>query len=221
MAKRPLIEAEKRDIQGKRAVARLRRTGVVPGVIYGSGRETQMLTVEDERLREVIESRSKMVDLKIGATTESAMIKDVQYDHLSTSIYHVDFERIDLSEIVRVQVPVETHGQPLGAKSGGIMDVVRKHITIECKAGDIPNELTVEVADLDIGQALTVAQVKLPEGVKAVDDPAGIVITILAPRKEEEVAAAEAAPAEELAEPEVISTRKEKEEEEEEVEEEK
>jgi large subunit ribosomal protein L25 len=219
MAKRPLVEAEVREGKGKRAVARLRRGGAVPGVVYGLDAPVQMITVSEERLREIIESRSRMVELKLGAKAEPVLVKEIQYDHLGSDIYHVDFERIDLGEVVRVPVPLETRGTSKGAKSGGILDLVLKHFTVECKAGEIPNEIVVDISDLDIGQSITAGQVQVPAGVKVLDDPATIVAIVQAPR-EEEVAATAAEPgAAEIAEPEVITARKEKEEEEEEEEE--
>jgi large subunit ribosomal protein L25 len=219
MAQRPLIEAHKRGEKGTRVVTRLRKTGVVPGVIYGKGGETEMITVSEERLRQVIESRSRMVDVKLGGDPQPAMLKAIQYDHLGSDIYHVDFERINLSEIVRVEVPIETHGTAKGTKSGGLLDLVLKHLNIECKAGEIPNEITVEVADLDIGQVLTAGQVVVPAGVKVLDDPGMIVVVVHEPRAEEEATAATAPTGLELSEPEVI--KREKPEEEEEAEEEK
>ena len=220
MAERPLVEARKRDEKGKRGVSRLRRQGVVPGVIYGMGGPTEMISVAEERLRELISSRSRMVDVKLGADAHPAILKEIQYDHLGSDIYHVDFERINLSEIIRVKVPLETHGSAKAAKSGGLLDLVLKHVDVECMAGEIPNEIIVEVANLDIGQHVTVGQLVVPAGVKILDDPATIVVVVHAPRAEEEVVVA--APAgEEMAEPEVITARKEKEEDEEAQEQEK
>jgi len=211
MAKRPLIEAKKRREKGSRAAAKLRRQGVVPAVIYGSGVPEELLTVDQERLREIIESRSRMVEVKIGSKAHPAILKEIQYDHLGSDICHVDFERINLQEVVRVEVAIETHGAAKGTKSGGILELVHKHLTVECKADDIPSEITVEVGDLDIGQSISVSQLTVPETVKVLDDPHTIVIIVQAPRKEAEVVA-EAEGVEQLAEPEVITARKETEE---------
>ncbi len=148
-----------------------------------------------------------------------AMLKEVQYDHLGSEIAHVDFERINLEEVVRVQVAIETHGTPKGAKSGGILELVHKHLTVECKAGDIPNEIVAEVSELEIGQALTVGQLAMPAGVKVLDDAGAIVAIVQEPRAELEPTVEAAATATEMAEPEVITARKEEEEETEEEEE--
>jgi large subunit ribosomal protein L25 len=213
MAKRPLIEAEQRSETGTRAMRRLRRGGRVPGVVYGGGTDNRNITVSAEKMHEVIASRSRMVELQFEGQAQPAVVKDVQYDHLGSDINHVDFERIDLEEIVRVSVPVETHGTAKGTRNGGVMEVVHRHVTVECHAGDIPNEITVEVAELDLEQSITVGQLALPEGVKVLDDPASIVVIVHPPREEEEVTAA---PAEgELAEPELITRKAEEEEEEE------
>ncbi len=205
MAKRPLIEAEKRSVTGKRAVRKLREEGKVPAVIYGPDRDTENLSVSVERMQEIIDSRSHTVEVRIGSKTQPAVVKQVQFDHLGSDIYHVDFESINLAEIVRVQVAIETHGTAKGTRNGGVLDVVHRHVTVECAAGDVPNEVMVEVADLDIDSTVTVAQLVLPEGVKVVDEPTAIVVIVHPPR------AAEAVTAEvvegEAAEPEVI-TRK-------------
>ncbi len=211
MAKRPLIEATKREQKGSHSVARLRKEGAVPAIIYGSGAPVEMISVSHERMREIIEARSRTVDLKLGSKSQSAIVKDVQYDHLGSDVFHVDFERIELSETVRVEVSIETHGVAKGTRLGGVLEVVHKHVSVECKAGDIPNEVVVEIADLDIDQFVTIGQLQIPEGVKVLDDPAAICVVVHPPRKEVDVTA-EAEAGAELAEPEVIGAKKEEEE---------
>ncbi len=205
----PVIEARPRQERGSRSMRRLRGQGLIPAVIYGADCENQPLSVHAETLRGVIEQRARMVEVKIGSQSRPAVIKEIQFDHLDSEIQHVDFETINLEETIEIDVPIETHGTPKGVKNGGTMEVVHKHITVECKPADIPREITVEVADLDIGADVTVGDLTIPERVKVLDDPAQTVITVHAPRVEEEVA--EVAE-EELAEPEVIGARREEEE---------
>ncbi|MHC4711828.1 MAG: 50S ribosomal protein L25 [Planctomycetota bacterium] len=205
----PVIEARPRDERGSRSMRRLRGEGLVPAVIYGANCDNQPLSVDAETLRGIIEQRARMVEVRIGSKSRPAVIKDIQFDHLDSEIQHVDFETINLEETMQIEVPIETHGTPRGVKNGGTMEVVHKRITVECKPADIPREITVEVADLEIGADVAVADLEIPDRVKVLDDPAQTVITVHAPRVAEEVA--EVAE-EELAEPEVISAKREEEE---------
>lgn len=213
MAKRPLIEAQARTETGKRAMIRLRKAGNVPAVMYGMGGATENIMVNEEALRAALDSRSRMIEVKMAGQVQPAVIKEVQLDHLGSDLYHIDFERINLSEIVKVQVNIETHGTPKGAKAGGVLSVSHRRVTVECAAGEIPNEITIEVGDLEIGQMITVGQLVLPQGVKVLDDPATVILILQAPREAEEVVAAAEG---EIAEPEVITARKPEEGEEEE-----
>ena len=205
----PVIEGRPRGERGSRAMQRLRKQGLVPAVIYGADCDNQPLSVDAETIRGVIEQRARMVEVKIGSKLQPAVIKDVQFDHLDSEIQHVDFETFNPEETIEIEVPVETHGNPKGVKNGGTMEVVLKHITVQCKPADVPREITVEVADLDIGAEVSVAMLAVPSRVKVLDDPDQIVITIHAPREEEEVVEAVEG---EMAEPEVIGAQREQEE---------
>ncbi len=210
MHKYPVIKAQKRTKRGTRAARRLRSGGRVPAVIYGRGLPGEMLSVDEETLRGIIESRAKMVELRVGSKKQAALIKDIQFGHLGDVINHVDFEGISLEETIRIEVLVETHGTPKGVREGGVLDVTHRHITVECKPGDVPSEITVEVADLAIGDIVTVGELPVPEGVKVIDEPSTVAVAVHAPRKAVEVEAGEGE--EELSEPEVITARREEEE---------
>lgn len=210
MHKYPVIKAQKRTKRGTRAARRLRSGGRVPAVIYGRGLPGEMLSVDEETLRGIIESRAKMVELRVGSKKQAALIKDIQFGHLGDVINHVDFEGISLEETIRIEVLVETHGTPKGVREGGVLDVTHRHITVECKPGDVPSEITVEVADLAIGDIVTVGELPVPEGVKVIDEPSTVAVAVHAPRKAVEVEAEEGE--EELSEPEVITARREEEE---------
>lgn len=212
MAKYPMIEARKRAETGKRAVGRLRSAGRIPAVIYGPHVATESLSVDAEAITDMVESRTKMLEVKLGKKKLPVVIKDVQFDHLGSDIIHVDFEGIDLTETLRLEVPVETHGTPKGVRNGGVMEVTHRHVTVECKPADVPNEITVEVADLDIGDTVTVGDLPVPEGVEIIDEPSTVAVAVHAPRKAIEVE--EEVGEEEIAEPEVIGAAKEDEEEE-------
>ena len=163
---------------------RLRREGNVPAVIYGAEhRDREHHGHGGERCTKSSPAGRAWSSSSSTGRPSPAVIKEVQFDHLGSDIYHVDFERINLEEIVRVQVPVETHGTAKGTRNGGVMRLVHRHVTVECHAGDIPNEIVVEVGDLDIDQSITVGQLALPAGREGSSTmPATIVVIVHAPR---------------------------------------
>jgi len=210
----PVIKAKKREETGKHASRRLRREGLIPAVMYGSDTENQILTVDAGELEHIIEERERMVEVRVGRKKQPAMIKEVQFDHLGLHIQHVDFEGISLTEKLTLEVPIETHGTAVGVRNGGVLDVPYKHVRVECLPADMPNEITVEIGELEIGGTVTVADLPVPEGVEILDDPETVVVAIHQPRELEEEVEEEALE-EQMAEPEVITARREEEEEEE------
>ena len=201
MPENPVIEARERTERGSRASRRLRSRGLVPGVMYGAGTETEALSVEADRLNQLIEEGARIVDVKIGSKARSVVIKEIQFDHLDSDIQHVDFELVRMDELLEIDVPVETHGTAKGTRSGGVLEVVLKRLAVECKPGDMPREIRIEVGELEIGDTITVADITLPEGVKALVDPSTALVAVHAPREEVEV---EEAVEGEMLEPELI-----------------
>ncbi len=210
MADNPTMAAQRREKTGTRASRALRRKGLVPCVIYGGGVEAEPLAVSAEELMHAIEERARIVDVKVGSKKRPVVIKEVQFDHLQSDIQHVDFEIIKMDEVLEIDVPVETHGTPKGAKNGGMLEIVMKHISVECKPGDIPKEIRIEVGELEIGDTVAVGEIEAPPGVKILDDPTISVVAVHAPREEEEL---EEAAEGEMLEPELIGAEPEEDEE--------
>jgi len=196
------IKAEKRTKVGTADARRLRKRGMIPAVLYGHKQEPVHLAVEGREIERMIDAGQRTVDISYDGQTESALIKEVQYDAMGDAIIHVDFTRIALDERVSVSVPIVPFGTPAGVNEGGVLEQVLKEIDIECLATNIPSEIKVDVNQLQMGESLLVRDLKLPEGVICKEDPEAIVFTITEP--EEEV---EAAPEEEAAQPEVISEK--------------
>lgn len=160
-----------------------------------------MLTVEEEALAGLLAEHSTVLRVEWNEKQDPVQIKEVQYDPLGEYIVHADFGRIALTETVLVAVPIQTHGESVGVKEGGMLELVLHEIEVECLPADIPESILVEVSELKIGENLRVRDVPLPERVKATDSPDAVVITVAAATPVEE-----AAPEEEvLAEPEVIA----------------
>ncbi len=206
------IKAQKRDAFGKNASYRVRRDGNVPAVLYGQGLDTIALSLEKKDIIHILKSETGENTLfKVGfdAEVRDAMIKSFQVDPVSDELLHVDLIQISMDKAVRVSVPVEHVGEPIGVKTeGGFVDFVTRELEVECLPKDIPEKIQIQIGDLHLHQSIKVADVAAPAGVKILSDRNAVVVLIQLPHEEkveekkegEEVAAA----GEEAKEPEVI-----------------
>jgi large subunit ribosomal protein L25 len=201
-----VLQGETRSEQGTKSARRVRRGGRLPAILYGHKEASISLSVSSEAFDQVLRAGARMVDLTVNQATTKALIKGVQMDPLGDRVLHVDFVRIAMDETIRLQVPLEVHGTPAGAKEGGVLSVLLHQVTVECLPGNIPASIRVRVDDLKINDALHLGAVSMPEGVKAVEGPETLVAMVYPPAAEE----AAPTPAEEAAaptSPEVISRR--------------
>lgn len=196
------IKGEKRSVTGKHANERLRRAGQIPGVIYGHKEAPEAIAVSRHDLDIALERLAHVVNLEINGKTTTYLLKDVQYDHLQRKPLHIDLMRVDPNERVRVSIPLHTRGEPKGAGAGTSLVMVLADLHVECPLLAIPDSITVNVAHLEVGDAVHVKELALPAGVTALHQPEDIVCVLRSSKPEEAVAAApaEGAPAE----PEVI-----------------
>jgi len=213
MAESVQLVVQPREDSGSLVAKRLRRQGRLPAVIYGHKEATIPVTLANDEFVKALRHGARLVELNTNGHTEPAIIQDVQWDHLGMEVLHVDFRRVSKDERVVVPVPLHLRGIAPGVSGGGVLDQPLHVINLECLVTAVPHEIRVNIAELQIGQALHVKDLKLPEGVKAVADPDAIVVQVTAPAVE---APAPAAPAAETAEPEVIGRQAKEEEGEEE-----
>lgn len=199
----------------KNIARRVRVAGRVPAVVYGAQLPPQPVTVDPKQVQRILHSESghnSIFDLEVDGTRTKVMIVDWQYEPIKGALMHIDMKRIAMDKVVRVQVPVQLQGVPVGVKTqGGILDQVLREVTVECLPADIPGHISVDVSELAFGHVLRVAD--LPHGgkLKFLTDANSPVAHITAVREEvapaaEEAAAAEAAAA--PAEPEVMKKGK-------------
>lgn len=210
MAQNVVVNATIRAEFGKNAARRIRRAGKIPATVYGRGEEATSLSLDPKVIMAILHSQSgqnTILELSIDGSAKShALIKDFQRDPVKGHLLHLDLLLIDMTHKLKVQVPIEVVGQPVGVRvAGGLMDVVLREIEIECLPADIPGHIQVDVSNLELNQVLRVAEIKVPENVAILSDPDAAVVTVSPVRVEEEVTAA--APAE-AAEPEVIKKGK-------------
>jgi len=208
-----ILNAELREGIGRAKVKDLRDKGLTPAVIYKDGKEAtavQVLTGEFLRLmhQHRLENAILTIKIKGDAKGKKCLIKEVQHDPVHGQIVHVDFNEISMTKAIKVNVPVVTVGEAVGVKQeGGSLENVLWEIEVECLAADIPEEISVDVSALKIGDGIHVRDIKIADNVKVLSDPDSVVIHVVAPMKEE--VPAEAVEGEEKAEPEVIKEKKE------------
>jgi large subunit ribosomal protein L25 len=171
MAKQETLQAEKRDVKGTTASKRLRRTGVVPAVIYGSNQREYMIQLDSKSFFDLARKQAShnfLVNIEIAGANEKtklAIVQDIQRDPLNGSLIHVDFRAVSESDTIHAAVPIELRGEPVGVKTGGLLEQLVHEIEVSCSPSNLPDAIVNNVESLKIGQSLKVSQLNLPEGV--------------------------------------------------------
>ncbi len=182
---RETLNVQIRSSRGKLRNRRLRRSGHVPAILYGHGKDCVSLSVPTTAIETALRHHSRLVDLA-GAANESALISEVQWDTFGLEVLHVDFTRTSADERIEVEVAIELKGQAAGAKEGGIVEQVRREVEIECPAGAIPAKLVLNVSNLAIGDSLTCGDLEMPEGAKLITDAEEMIVHCVTPREDDE-----------------------------------
>ncbi len=199
------LKAVVRETKGRHAAKRLRNQNLLPAVIYREGKPGTNLTLEEKDWVKVLASGQRVVTLKLEGGDRQALIKDVQYDHLGNSTLHVDFNELKEGQKVRLAVGVALKGVPKGASKGGLLNHEMHTLHIECLPNQIPDKITIDVESMELDAMIHVRDVKMPEGVHALDDGALVICAVHEPRHEEVAEPVEGAPTE----PVVLTAKKE------------
>src|SRR5499427_2526149 len=213
MAKQVKLKAEPRTDAGRTGVRKLRSRGLIPAVIYGGKVKAQSLQVATRDINAVMSHASGenvLVELEIAGekTNRAALVQEVQHSPVGGEIVHIDFHAISMDETIQAEVPLEPAGTPVGVKTfSGLLEQSLRSLAIECLPRDLPDRISVDVSQLNIGDSIHVRDIQLPSGVTAKVPADLTAFSVLAPVAEEEpvAAAAEAA----ATEPEVITEKKE------------
>jgi large subunit ribosomal protein L25 len=194
------IQVDARQTGGKRDARRLRRAGKIPAILYGP--KTQPVPLElnkkDFSSRVAGLEGSHLVRLKSAVTTlaeKVALVKEMQYHPITGEVIHTDLYEVDLTAKIQVNVPLHFVGKAVGVVRGGILQPIVREIEVECLPLDIPQFFNVEVSELDIGDAVHVEELQMPENVTAIYESNFALVTVVPPTVEEAPTAA-AAPAE-------------------------
>ena len=202
MSKSAKLVAEPRTELGSAACRRLRKQGLVPGNVYGHNAIPTPIVVSNEVLRPVLKSGAHVVDLDVSGNLDKAIIREVQWDVFGKEIRHVDLLRVDPNERVNIAIPIELKGTAPGVLAGGVLEQTLHTLTIDCLAYQIPDSIQVRITSLDLGQAIHVKELELPEGCHAHAQPDTIVVHVVKVQEQE------ALPTEPgTAEPEVIGKK--------------
>lgn len=211
MAEQVTLKATPRTGSGSRAAYKLRKQGLIPGIVYGHKEANAAVAVPAEELdRAVRVLHARMLTLDIDGKAETVLIRELQWDAFGKQMMHVDFERKSATEKVKVTVPVELRNAPKQT-GGGVLDQPLHALHIECPLGAIPEAVRIDITNLTLGNPIHVKELTLPEGVLVLEAPEAVVVQLKLPGAEAVVAT----PTEPGAGPEVIKPEKKKAEDEE------
>lgn len=195
------LKLEKRTESGKGAARRLRNEGMIPGVIYGAGKEPTPVTVNTHDLMMIVKEGgfySRILDIEVDGTKEKVLPRELQRDPVKRKYQHLDLLRFDPKKKLSLNVPIHVIGEEEspGIEEGGVLQVIRSEVEILCLATNIPEALEVSVAGLNIGDNVRFSDMTLPEGVEITDEEDRTIASIVTVREEpdpeeEELEAAE------------------------------
>jgi large subunit ribosomal protein L25 len=178
------LEATSREATSKNAARRVRVAGQVPAVVYGAGKNSQTVSVDPRQVKRILYSETghnTIVDLKLPGELTKAMIVDWQFEPIKGALLHVDFKRIAMDKVLRVNVPILLKGEAAGVKlEGGILEQILREVEIECLPADIPGHIDVDVSGLAFGQMIRVADLPHGEKLKFLTDSNQMVAHVIA-----------------------------------------
>jgi large subunit ribosomal protein L25 len=190
-SKRSTLKAAPRADFGSRSSRRMRRDGLVPGVVYSGGSEAEPFQVSEREVRSITSEGAALFDLEIdGGKAIPVVIKEEQLHPVRGSLQHIDLQQVRLDEKIQAEVALELEGVEVapGVKGGGVLEHVTREITVEALPTDIPDNIVLDVSAMEINDTLQLSVVAAPEGVTFVaDDPEEVTIVTLSPPRVEEV----------------------------------
>jgi large subunit ribosomal protein L25 len=187
MADTTTLSLTARDPEGSRNARRLRRSGLVPGVIYGGGDAPTHFAVDARILRNTLAHSGAILEVSLdGATGAPVLVKDVQRHPVRGEAVHVDFLRVRMDQAIQTTVTVELVGgdEAPGVVEGGVLSQETREITIEALPGDIPDSIKHDVSALEMNATITLDALTAPEGVTFVDDDDTLIASIMPPTLE-------------------------------------
>lgn len=186
---RATIELSLRESRGSREGRRLRKSGNLPGILYGRGRDPQAFSVNERELRAALKAGHALLDAKLGSDTVPVIVKDQQHHPVRGGFTHIDLLEVDLKQSIQSVVPLELAGveDAPGVVQGGVLDHVTRELNIEALPTDIPDSVVIDVSALELNETFLLSAATIPDNLTVLDDPDETVIaTITPPSKAEE-----------------------------------
>lgn len=180
-----ILKGSLRKEVGTKHVARLRSAGMVPGIIYGGGKEPINISLDHREVERELRHHHRVFKIDIGNGSEAVYMQEVQYHVLSDEALHLDFKRIDLDADLKLEVEINYLGHPTGLSKGGRLIKDHSSILVRTKPHTVPEEISLNIAKLDLLESVTVADLELPEGV-ATDLPADTILCHITVAKAQE-----------------------------------
>jgi large subunit ribosomal protein L25 len=186
------LQVREREGRGSADARRLRRQGLIPGVLYGNGKKPHAICIPERELRRVLTGSGGLhaildVVLEGQKTTHASILKDYQQDPIRGHLEHVDLQEVRLDRPIQAAVAVQLIGEPTGVKEGGVLSQVQREINVEALPMEVPEHLELDVSGMAIGDTLRLADLPAREGVTYLDDPEETVLaTVTMPTRVEE-----------------------------------
>ncbi|MDA8138791.1 MAG: 50S ribosomal protein L25 [Desulfobacteraceae bacterium] len=188
------LQVKTRKSKGNSPARALRRGGQMPAVLYGPKTPPSMIALQTRDLELILNKGGlgrSVISLFVdgGQAAKPVMIKELQIDPVTKDLLHVDFYEVSMDRKIRVKIPVVVTGRPVGVENGGVLQMVRRDVEVFCLPNEIPNAITVDVTNLDIGQAFHVEDIKIEGNIEIPHEVNFTILTISAAKREAEVVA--------------------------------
>ena len=185
------LKVQAREARGSAASRRLRTNGLIPGVLYGNGGKAHEFSIQERELRRALTGDHGLhaildVVLEGSQKAHHAVLKEYQLDPTRARLLHIDLQEVRLDQAIHAQVVVELVGESAGVKEGGVLSQVAREVNVEALPMEVPDRLELDVSPMAIGDTLRASDLRVPEGVKLLDDPETVLATVTPPTKIEE-----------------------------------
>lgn len=188
-----VLQAKERKEFRNSNLTQLRNEGNIPGVVYGNKIESKAIYLNGPDFIKTIREtgRNAVFSLDVEGTKHDVVLSDYQADPLKNEITHLDFRAVDMSQEITAEVRIELVGDAAGVKDGGVLQQPVHELSVSAKPNDIPQSIEVNIADLQVGESITAADIKAGRGFAINTDDETVIASILAPRQEEEISTGE------------------------------
>ena len=185
------LEVQEREQRGTRVSRRLRKDGIIPGVLYGRGNKPHPICVPERELRRVLTGDHGLhaildVVLEGQKSTHASILKDYQVDPIRGKIEHFDLQEVRLDQPIQSAVVIELIGESVGTKAGGVLSQVNREVRVEALPMEVPDRLELDISAMEIGDTLRLSDLPAREGVTFLDDPETVLANVTVPTRVEE-----------------------------------